>query len=172
MNSRACSSVRPWKTCTSAPPVNSSPSARTTSARRPSPAACSSAATTSATISCPNRLSGGSSITRTPRSPSRSSRALATELVGHPLELVLLNLLRLAGEPERVPASPRVEVHEGHRVLVRLDDLGGALAGRDRAEDAVVVGHRGSLYGYSQPTRLKWRYSPVQMRAISATTSG
>src|SRR5918999_4296256 len=207
--STACSSVRPSKTCTSAPPVKMSPSARTSSARTPSLSAWSSAARESSTISPPNRLSGGSSITTTPRSPLRSNLAFATQLAGRLGQLVLFDVHRAAGQPERivvvardhvqvevedrlpgrllagvqdvdpvaaervphalgqplggrhgagqvllpdlvqvarvrprdqqrVPASPRVDVHEGDRVLVLLDDLGRPLAGRDGAEDAVV----------------------------------
>ena len=72
VKSRASASDRPWNTFTSAPPVNTEPSARTISALGASAAAASRAAVTASVSSRPNRLSGGSSIVMTPSSPSRS----------------------------------------------------------------------------------------------------
>src|SRR3954447_11120484 len=213
MKSSASSGVRPWNTFTSAPPVNTRPSARTSRARIGSRSASSRQATTASVSSRPKRLSGGSSITRTPRSPSRSKRArsaipklpghlgelaladvhrLARELegivlvtrdhvyvevedrlpgralarvdevhpvaiegvagpkrhalggVGGPGQVVVIDVVEVARVPardhERVAPGPGVEVHERQRVLVLVDDLGGGLARRDLAEDAVVVG--------------------------------
>ncbi len=44
---------------------------------------------------------------------------------------------------KRVPARGRVDVHEGDRVLVFVDDRGGQLACDDLAEDAIRIAHRG-----------------------------
>src|SRR5215212_4424984 len=180
----------------------------------------------SRTISASKRFSGWLSITRTPRSPWRASRARSAtaELRRDLRQLALLRLERLAGQPQRVvlvardhvqmqvedglprrllarveqvdavaaervahpqgqplrggdrvsevllrrlvevprvvardhermPSRPRVDVHEGDRVLVLLDHLGRQLAGHDLAEDAVVVWH--GRAAYSQPARLK-----------------
>ena len=82
--------------------------------------------------------------------------AVAAERVAHPQrqplggghrarEVLLRRLVEVQGvvarDHERVPARPRVDVHERERVLVLLDDLGGQLARHDLAEDAVVVWH-------------------------------
>src|SRR5215218_5424369 len=209
VNSRDWSGSRPSNTCTSAPPVNTSPSARITRARTPAFSASPTASKTATVSSRPKRLSGGSSITTTPTFPRRSSRALrsATQLLRDGRQLLVVGLLRArrelervvlvagdhmdvevedrlpgggpervqqvhavgaeplsharseapgcrggarqvlfghleqvlrvgAGDHERVPACPWVDVHERERLLVLLDDLGRELTGDDLAEDA------------------------------------
>src|SRR3954468_23367317 len=120
MNSPALSAVSSEKTFTSAPPVNTPPSARIRSALTPSPSASPMAATTSVVSSRPNRLSGGSSITPTPTSPWRSkrARASATKLIGDLGELLLVGLLGPGGQLQRVVVVARdhVDVEVEHRL--------------------------------------------------------
>ena len=61
-------------------------------------------------------------------------------------EVVGVDLQQVGGVPardhQRVPARRRIDVHQRHRVLVGVDDLGGQIAGDDRAEDAVGARYR------------------------------
>src|SRR3954447_3199147 len=112
MNPVASSGESSLNTFTSATPVKTLPSARTSSARMGSRATWSSRSTSSAVSSSPNRFRGGSSMTSTPRSPSRSKRTRsATELVRHLGQPVLVHVHRLARKAQRVALVARDHVH-------------------------------------------------------------
>src|SRR3954451_344709 len=133
-NSCACSGVLSSNTWTSTPPVKTLPSARTTSARGWSRFASSSAAIRSFVSSTVKRLSGWSSMTTRPMSPSREDATLATELVGHLRELVLVDIHRFAGQLERVVLVARDHVH-----VVVEDGLPGGRLGRVEQVHAVAA---------------------------------
>src|SRR4051812_43297993 len=218
-NSSAPSScVLPANTCTSTPPVKTLPSARMTSARASlSRSAASIAATRSSINWAPKRLSGGSSSTTSPTSPSRSYLTLGTQFLRERRKLLVLGRLWVCGQAQavvrvardhvrvcvedrlhrdrlgrledvdalgaepvahplrdslrgdvhrrqvlrldvvdvarvllrdhkHVPPRPRVDVHEGKRLVVFVDLVRGDLARDDLAEDAIGVCHeRGRL---------------------------
>src|SRR4051794_15641015 len=131
----ACSGVLSSKTCTSTPPVKTSPSARTTSARSISPSSSSRLWTRSLIIRSSNRFRGGAFSARIPTSPSRSSlTVLATQLLRDLLDLVRVALLRADRQLERV-----VLVARNHVDVEVEDRLPGRALGRVEEVDAVGI---------------------------------
>src|SRR4051795_9907578 len=143
----AWSGVLSSNTWTSTPPVKTSPSARTTSARSISPSSSSSPWMRSLIIRSSNRLSGGEFSARIPTSPSRSSlTVLATQLLRDLLDLVRVALLGAHRQLQRV-----VLVARDHVDVEVEDRLPGGALGRVEQVDAVrleaVAGADGQTLG-------------------------
>src|SRR5829696_5828448 len=140
---------------TSTPPVNTRPSARTTSARIGASRASESAASRSSSISAPNRLSGGLSSTTAPTASPRSKRTVgpaarsgagsATQLAGDAGELLLVGLAGVGRQLERVV------VVAGDDVQMEVEDR---LPGRRlrRVEDVDAVAAEAVAHAPSEPS--------------------